>query len=327
MNARRVSVLCLTVAAAFAVAPMSAGAIPPSQTAWWNQAQQLPAGAPLAVPAPPTVPAGGLYVANTPGGPAGLSALRFSSDAPADGTLTLKIDSNSAPFASIAAIQACLPLADWKPAENGTWTDVPLYTCTGNSPTLAADGVTLTWKIPAAYQNGDVDYVDVLLAPAADANPFQIALAAPGGDAFAQEDAATTEPAPADEPATDPGPVPTDAFVVPGVTFNDFVPPSVPIPDAAPNAPPRRRIRQPLDRVPVYNVVRRDSDRDQRIAATVALFAIAAAWFWLAGEPSRVPRLLGSVGGGRIPRAALEAPHRGIGRFARPRTGRAPKLG
>jgi len=327
VNARRLSVLFLALAAAVASAPVTAGASPPSQTAWWNQAQQVPAGVPVGVPAPPTVPSGGLYIANTPNGPAALAALRFASDAPADGKLTLKIDANSAPFAAIAAIQACLPLADWKPAENGTWTDVPLYTCSGNNPTLAADGVTLTWTIPASYQDDQLDYVDVLLAPAAEANPFQIALAPPDGDAFTQEDAATTEPAPADQPATDLGSVPTDTFTVPGVTFNDFVPPSVPTPVAAPGAPQRRRVRQPLDRVPVSNVVRRDTDRDQRIAATFALFLIAAAWFWLAGEPSRVPRLLGSVGGGRIPRAALESPHRGIGRFARPRTGRAPKLG
>jgi hypothetical protein len=272
-----------------------------------------------------------LYVANTPAGPGAVAALRFESDDPSPGTLTLTVNERSSQFASVALIQACSVQTNWKYEENGPWKDVPLYTCVGVRPVLASDGVTMSWQIPESFQDPLADHVDVLLAPEPGSNtPFQLAFDPPNGLAFSQPGATATVPEPEPDPFFAPAPDASGAFLpaepVPAYSFVDNVQ-ALPVIVTTPARSGRPRQNIPLART-TPAVSFHDTDRRQRIEATLALFAIAAAWFWLAGEPARAPRLLGTVGGGsrRVSPATAE-PVRGIGRFSRPRTGRAPKLG
>ncbi len=61
--------------------------------------------------------------------------------------------------------------------------------------------------------------------------------------------------------------------------------------------------------------------------AVSMLLAMAGALWWLGGSPTRGPRLIGAVSG-RTPGERTVAPpqSRGVGRFARPRGGRPPRL-
>ena len=59
--------------------------------------------------------------------------------------------------------------------------------------------------------------------------------------------------------------------------------------------------------------------------AVALLLALAGGLWWVGGKPVRAPRLLGSLGAGSD---VVDEPVAtgGIGRFARQRAGRAPRL-
>jgi hypothetical protein len=66
--------------------------------------------------------------------------------------------------------------------------------------------------------------------------------------------------------------------------------------------------------------------RGERTMAVGLLGLLALAWWWVGGQVSRGPQLLGSLASDdRRPRRATE-PTGGIGRFARPRDGRPRPL-
>src|SRR5204863_4745341 len=67
--------------------PVGAGADAPEASGYWTKAQA--SGAPVTVPGSPTVPSGGLTVANDPSGPTAISAVRYPVAEGAGGTLVL----------------------------------------------------------------------------------------------------------------------------------------------------------------------------------------------------------------------------------------------
>lgn len=69
--------------------------------------------------------------------------------------------------------------------------------------------------------------------------------------------------------------------------------------------------------------------RRQQLLAVWILVDVGGLLLWFGSEPARAPKLLGSVGAHRAARAEEEAedqPVRGIGRFARPRSGPPSRL-
>jgi hypothetical protein len=317
--ARVVVAVAVIGAGALAWAGGAGAAEYPDQIGWWWQPQAgLPAG--LGVPPPPTVPSDGMYIAQGPTDVVAISALRYSIANFANGLLTLRASPNNS--ASGAAIEACMAKSAWSPGPNQVWGTRPSVDCSEHPlGAVASDGSTVTWRIPAGYQLDGFDFVDIVLVPVASAAPFQVAFDVPGGEAFLAE---TNEPEPEPEsaPAYDYG-TSTDTGTVPG-----FVPDLVPFPtgELFTSTSPTigRRTRPAAASEQALPVHARDVDRSDRIVAVTALFAMLGGWLWLGGRPARLPRLLGSIGGGAT--ISRPASNSGIGRFARPRTGRPPKL-
>jgi hypothetical protein len=80
------------------------------------------------------------------------------------------------------------------------------------------------------------------------------------------------------------------------------------------------------------NPFARDASRGERLLAVLLLLLMALAMWWFGGDQIRAPRLLGSLGAGSaaVPPAddgdRARGGNGGIGRFARPRTGKPTRL-
>ena len=327
-----------------------AGASAPTAYAYWSKTAPVP---------PPGVPEGGLYVAlgpytpdptappnptapPPPTEPAAVAALRFTVPEGAAATLTLKVVGGSAtnPDATPVSIDACQPdisAGAWQPpASNpGDFAQRPKYSCSAVSVASTVDtgAGTVTWNLPGSFQVA-TGVLDVVLVPMGTA-PFQVAFAKPDDSTL------TASEAPADEPVSDPVPsteTPAGDFgaeLAVDAPVSDLavdstggaslsVPTSTPPPPGAPGRTPQVGFR------PASRPVAAIDDRGDRIFAVAVLFAIVAALWWVGGQPVNAPRLLGSLGsrqeqpesGGRPP----AAPVGGVGRFARPRPSRPPRI-
>jgi hypothetical protein len=106
-----------------APAPRSWAAAP-TVYGWWNEAN---AGLPVPPPAPPGVPADGLYVANGVSGPTAIAALTIAvPSGAAMGPLVLHV--SGSPL-MVQPPVACPLRGPFKPAEGGAWSDRPTYDC------------------------------------------------------------------------------------------------------------------------------------------------------------------------------------------------------
>lgn len=126
---------------------------------WWRDQT----GA-AALPSPPQVPAGGLWVSSDPTGPSAISAIRFTiADSEGFPKLSLRVAKLTAqpgtPVTSDAVpIRACVVTHDWTTPATfpGTWSSRPSYDCTKGSspgqlsPDLSAVVFDLT-VLPAAH--------------------------------------------------------------------------------------------------------------------------------------------------------------------------------
>lgn len=160
----RIAIVATMVAAAGAAvsARVPAHAVGGLQTGYWWQAQ--PAGAPL--PAPPTVPANGLWVSGTELNPVAISAIHFDvSPDEAAPLLTAKVanafppaQASSAANALQVIVLACPATPGWAPAKAGAWTAKPKYDCSGAATgTLSPDGSTLSLDLGGVVRDGAVD--------------------------------------------------------------------------------------------------------------------------------------------------------------------------
>lgn len=317
------------VAAAIAVLLWPGSAVhadPPDQTGWWWKPQVTPL---VPVPKPPSVPAGGLYVAADPSGPFGVAAVRYvAAKGSTVSRLTLRIASSQ----GLVALRACPVEVVWASEEGGPITSVPPHDCMAGAVPGALDptGTSVAFEVGPLVQDG---VLNVLLAPTASPAAFQVAFDKPGDDAVAvSSESSTTEtttmPAPEysylEGPAfSDTGPVFGGEAMTGPVAPAEAGPAATPPTTAAP-ATPRRVFRpQPVSKAT------RDPDR---VVAALVLVALAGAFMWVAERPARLPRMVGPMavlsgrGGRPVRHATSPVVARGIGRFRRPRTGPAPPL-
>ena len=297
-------------------------------TGWWWRTQ-TGVGAPL--PSPPVVPPGGLMVSGAPDGANAVAALRWSLDADETSPiLTLRVAHDTG--GAEAIIGACPAGSAWVPAEAGRWDTAPTAACDLGSVNgvRAADGGSWTFALGALVVGG---VVDVVLVPGkvsgrparADGSSFQLAFHPPDPSAL------VTESVPEGEEAPDAGFTYSDL----GST-TDY---SAYLPDASVSAP-----SSPFaaSLTPEQQVVTPSAPLNQRVAAArlpapkeaggnflgflVALGVLAAPARASRATPPPIRRL-GPLSNRPLPAVAgVEAEVAGLGRFARPRVGAAPKL-
>lgn len=304
---------------------------------WWNRNQALPVqGDPTGlglttvptVPAPATVPADGLNVANDASGPSAIAAVRYVLDGQAGGTLTLHLASGSS-LTGTEAVTACPIQGGFTPAQNGRWDSAPAYDPTScvvaGAPT--EDKSAITFDVPATFAStlGDIS---ILIAPEpGSTTPFSLAFDKPADDSFTVTTQVQSPPEAPTAPAYQPGsavytPPAASGFSGSSGSFAGPATPSVPttvVPVAGEVASPAT--------VPAAVLPTKVADPSSaaKYMAVAMLLAIGAAFWWLAKQPMRQPVLLGSVGGAGtrtgapVAAATRTSRARGVGRFARPR--------
>lgn len=203
---------------------------------WWAAEQ-----GPSTLPAPPGVPAGGLWVSSDPTGPQAVSAVRFVLPAGRTGpVLSLSVRS-AQPATGIAGdVVACPTTSSWAPGPGpGQWSARPAADCQAGqvAGALSPDGHTLSFSLAAVATGGVVDVVlepappgpvgsptfDVAFQPvtaddvSSSAPPAETPGAAPGGPG-------PSGPAPADT-----GSVPASSGSTPGAAGVVSPPPAAPV--------------------------------------------------------------------------------------------------
>jgi hypothetical protein len=169
--------------------------------------------------------------------------------------------------------------------------------------------------------------------PAPVQEPFMVNFASPGANTLSadpNEDEETTtttlEEPPPDDDDGDVVEAEEDEFVV---ASPEFVPAATPLAPSISTAAPRSTAlagsgRRVFERRPFLFP---DTRVERIMAVSLLLFMAFALWWYGGGSPVRGPRLLGAAAGrnGTTPAPAL-ATLRGVGRFARERLGRPPRL-
>ena len=352
MNVRRM--LSATVLAGFvsgallvATAP-AAGAATLDKSGWWYRPASAPAiGA--VVPPPPGTPEGGLVVQATPDGPNAVAALTFTlTPEELGGTLTLAVAGETG--GDKAAIQACPAKAAWEAAQAGSFDKRPIEDCNfGSAPgTRSEDGKTWTFDITALVKSGKVDIVILPMAlpegggQAPVFAPFSVSFEKPSSASLAPPDGAGS--ADTGDLAADPSEFPSggssdfapadSAGSVPAGGSSDFAAPSVSgvdvggagALDAAPPppdigaAPPAADASQQVAAAPVAATGL--ANRRALGLGLLLLCGLAA----LAIGATRSPALAAMLPPAMRPGITGEGKPGGLGRFVRPRTGRAPAL-
>lgn len=353
-----VSLAGLVTGAVLALGAPSASAATLDKAGWWYRPATAPGPLGSAIPKPPGTPDGGLVVQATPDGPNAVAAMTFSlTPEELGGTLSLTVASETG--GKDAVMQACPVKAPWEPAEGGSFADRPQEDCNfGSAPgVLSEDGKTWTFDLTALVVGGKVDIVILPMAlPQAGGQapvyrPFSVSfekptsasLAPPDGLAtgstdfstgsgdFATGDAGAETASSGSGSSFSPDVGPTDI----SGPESDFTAPSAvdgvalggaSALDAAPPAPAAGAVGgggtggQALATSPTSGGVanRRSLGLGLLLLSALAGLALAA---------TRSPAVAAVLPPGLRPRGAGDAPaDGGLGRFVRPRTGRAPAL-
>ncbi|MEA3019497.1 MAG: hypothetical protein QOI47_1021 [Actinomycetota bacterium] len=303
----------LVLVLGFTVTPAHGQA--PDQTGWWFEAKMKTL--PVAPPAPPNVPAGGLYVQQGPdGNPVAYSALRYVVADASSATLTLTAAQGSTTTLG-APLQACATSTAWSPPlpAPGYWEDRPTYGKTCAPGTVSTDGKYVAFLLGSRFSGTGA--LDIAIVPTDGATPFAIAFDPPAKDSLVVKQASPEFPPPSDSSYSTPSSDGSASFAAPPFT----VAPGNVATATAPTAPSVARpspIAQTGLQVPGLG----DPDHGERMAALVGSSAIIIGWWLLSSRRSRVPRLVGALaGGGVMTDAPVVATSRmgGVGRFARTR--------
>lgn len=177
----------------------------PSATGWWWMGR--PSAAVPVVSPVPAVPDGGLYVAGSPAGPSGISALRFEVGGDAtSSTLALQV----AEVVGTPTVDACPATEPWEPAEGGPWDERPVADCDAGAVVgaVSEDGTTVSFSLGLLQRDG---VLDIVLVPGADPSSeqpatFSVSFLPPGPDALTvarpiETDTDPVEPTSAEPPA------------------------------------------------------------------------------------------------------------------------------
>lgn len=347
---RRLAVAVAVVAAAVGVGAELVQADAPVKQGWWSRRQQtspstLPGGIPVTVPAPPTADDGGLTVAHGPDGPEAVAAMYFVVEAPVDGTLYLRaapkkkegtpgpttptstvVEPDGIVLPQGATVLVCKALSAWEREANAPWNRAPTWdTVDCAAGTLTADKTAMFWPVTTALQDDEENY-DLVLVPTAPTvpTPYMVNFGSPGPDTLAvdtfEDDPPPDEPPPPDDPPDeDPVPSVDEGTGITAPPTGGFSTPTTVV-----RTPPTSLVasRPPGRRVPFSF----PDTRAERMMAVSLLLAMAGALWWVGGSPARMPRLIGAVAGRAPSVAPLPPSLRGVGRFARPRDGRVPRL-
>jgi len=268
-----------------------------------------------------------------------VAALRF---AVADGadptTLTLGVADARGPV----DVGACPATAGWTPAQAGAWSSRPPHDCAAGAArgTLSPDGLNLTFDVAGLPTSSALD---VVLVPGKDAvtglnATFQLALEPPDGTALAVQQQVGAGGSDVDVPA----PAPDLALESGALDGGGLVPATpvgpVPVTPGAGNATPHEVAApgrpRPAFPVPTASRTTLGDGRGFRSLMAVLFVVLGGTYLRLSTRPLPAPRLLGRLGshravagpGTRVASGAPGGPRRGIGRFARPRSGPAPRL-
>ena len=328
----------------------AAGAATLDKTGWWYRPASAPGPLGGVVPPPPGTPEGGLVVQATPDGPNAVAALTFSlTPEELGGVLTLTVAGETG--GENAAIQACPAKAAWEPAEAGSFDKRPAEDCNfGSAPgVVSEDGKTWTFDITALVVGGKVDIVLVPMAlpegggVAPVFKPFSVSFEKPTSASLAPPSGGGA--ADIGDLGADPGSFPsgdtagsfgTDAgSIATGGGGSDFAAPAVSgvelggaaALDAAPPAPEvgtpgdAATGGDPLASTPAGAVSGLANRRGLGLAL-IGLCALVA----LALAATRIPAVAQMLPPAMRPPLPGEARPAGLGRFTRPRVGRAPAL-
>lgn len=147
-----------------------ASAAAPDKFGWWDVGN---AGA-VAAPAPPDVPAKGLYVENGFDGPTAISALTFAVPEGAQaGTLTLQTAGSPVITSPPVACPLTAQSEGYQPAEDGAWSARPAYDCTAKvTGTVSSDKKTVTFTVGKLVHDG-VLAIALVAGGSADRVPFE----------------------------------------------------------------------------------------------------------------------------------------------------------
>ena len=297
---------------------------------------------------PPGTPAGS---PPSPGeqvlGPTAYSAVRFVVPDGAESEVTLQL-LNRAPVQPggvdplVGALAACPTSSSWDATQNGRYDQAPSFDCTAAAAgQVGGDSVTFT--LPSTFVNsGTLDFVVIPTG----AQPFQVGMAPPtdasltilNADQLVGEEEFSAEDFAFEDPLTEFSEAETfddagfaDTSFTSDFDATTFDAPTTRVVRRTPTARPTRTatpaaaFRNPFDP---------EAGRTQRLVAVGILLAMGAALWWLGGQPTRAPRLLGSLGAGAMASGGPVATSdsiaaKGIGRFARPRgaaAGKPPRL-
>jgi hypothetical protein len=193
MTPRRVvaTLLCLVAATQLFTTAAVAAELPKGAAGYWWIAQPDSGG----VPAPSSVPPGGLYVASAATGSTAVSAVRFVLPPGATATrLTLKVASDQQVDA--VAVDAYPATKSWKPGDAQPWSQQPTYDtkATPVHGALQSNGTTLIFNLPPTTVAGVLDLV-LVPAPGSTLPPtFDLALEPPTNAALTTSSSTTAVP-------------------------------------------------------------------------------------------------------------------------------------
>ena len=272
------------------VSTAPAGAKAPDATGWWWQGQQGALSDVGAMPAPPSVPEDGLYVASGPLGEQAMAAVRLAlGPGERSQLLVLKV----AEVTGTPVLGACATVGPWEPRHNAPYEDRPEVDAERCAPgTVADDGLTVSFEIGSIATASAVD-VAIVAGVNEDGSPatFQASFEPPGDDAIPVTAAPAAAPAP--RPAASPAATPS------ATTPAAFRPAPPQPPAAVPVLPDPLATSAGRSSVsfggPTEQVATRRPARDALTAVgLLGCTLVVGAWFVLDRRQERPPRMLTS---------------------------------
>lgn len=316
-----------------------------AKAGWWWRVND--GSLPVTPPPPTNVPEGGLLVAGAPDGATAIAALHFDvADNETSPVLTLTVAPNGDQGGSTAVLAACVTGSAWDPASAGGWGYKPFSACDQGSVNgiRSDDGASWTFALAPLLSGGIVDVtlvpgVDASRPPGANGSTFQLAFNPPTAASLATTPGSATT---ADFPAPDFGapdggydagaydPSAGGGFDLPAVPTESGFTPALPPADQGltATAPVVQDRNAPLRATTAAAVA------EHKGLAALVFVLCGGALLWSAQLPVPDPRRLGTfTGPGDVRRPSAAHVDRpgpsevgGLGRFARARSGSAPRL-
>ena len=336
-----VRAVLLSAAAAFvAWAPSGAGAADATAAGWWNRLQS---GQLAAVPPPPGVEEGDLFVQGSLDGAAALAAVRFTLD-PEETAPVLQLrfaEEGAGEAAAAAVVLACPATTPWNSGPNQPWPAKPVPDCARQAiGEVSEDGASMVFDI-SSFAVGET--VDLVILPGtveglpegANGSVFTIVFDAPADtDLVTQAAGAPITPPSTSESSSvsesgsaSAGSTASPASSGSGSSGGTVSRPPTPSfqPPATPAAPalPASEVAAPAGSAATGSVPAFDAagtDRGNAKTLAVVLLVAAAVATLVAGRRGALLQLLGGAPTNPAPAMA------GLGRFAREREGAPPSL-